>query len=64
MHGEQTDLDWTKGGLPYYHEHLVRDALGRITQVDQTIAGASHGVLTHTASYWSRRIPFRVESRP
>ena len=109
VHGELTDLDWTLGGTPWYHEHLVRDALGRITQVDETIAGsstsrvygyhaagwldsvatgvnatsrtyqydgnasggngnrtqerdgsgavlagASHGVLTHTASCWSR----------
>ena len=41
VHGELTDLDWTKGGLAYYHEHLVRDALGRITQIDETFAGMS-----------------------
>ena len=41
VHGELTDLDWTLGGAPWYHEPLVRDALGRITQVDETIAGVS-----------------------
>ncbi|MEQ1833929.1 MAG: RHS repeat-associated core domain-containing protein [Candidatus Eisenbacteria bacterium] len=40
-HGDLQELGWTKGGVSYYHERIERDSLGRITQIDETIAGVS-----------------------
>ena len=40
-HGELKELSWTKGNTSYYRERIVRDSLGRITQLDETLPGVN-----------------------
>jgi RHS repeat-associated protein len=52
-HGELAALDYTLGGAPYYHEILVRDSLGRVTRIDETLAGVSTSrTFGYTAAGW------------
>ncbi len=35
-HGELTELDYTRNGSAYFHQHLERDSLGRVVRSDET----------------------------
>ncbi|MBI5710367.1 MAG: hypothetical protein HZC42_08710 [Candidatus Eisenbacteria bacterium] len=41
-HGDLAELNYSASGLPLFHQHLERDALGRIVQLAETVQDSAH----------------------